>query len=65
VFGAQRTTGIGMVSGGRTVGAVDQTPDRVFDEVVGRSQSVHRRYGQWRFGSDQAELFGRIIRVHL
>jgi hypothetical protein len=54
-----------MVSGGWTVGAVDRTPDRVFDEVVGRWQSVHRRYGQWRFSSDQAELFGRIIRVHL
>jgi hypothetical protein len=54
-----------MVSGGRTVGAVDRTRDRVFDEVMGRWQSVDRRHGQWRFSSDQAELFGRIIRVHL
>jgi hypothetical protein len=46
----------------RAVGAVD----RVFDELVGRWQSVHRRYGQRRFSSDhQAELLGRIVRVHL
>jgi hypothetical protein len=50
----------------RTVGAVDRTRDRVFDELVGRWQSVHRRYGQRRFSSDhQAELLGRIVRVHL
>ena len=38
----------------------------VFDELVGRWQSVHRRYGQRRCSSDhQAELLGRIVRVHL
>jgi hypothetical protein len=46
--------------------AVDGTRDRVFDELVGRWQSVHRRYGQWRLTlCHQAELFGRIVRVHL
>ena len=35
----------------RTVGAVDRTRDRVFDELVGGWQSVHRRYGQRRFSS--------------
>jgi hypothetical protein len=29
-------------------GAVDRTRDRVFDELVGRRQGVHRRYGQLR-----------------
>jgi hypothetical protein len=49
----------------RTVGAVDRTRDRVFDDLVGRWPSVHRRYGQRRFRScHQAELFGRIVRVH-
>lgn len=33
---------------------------------MGRWQSVHRRWGQRRFSScHQAELFGRIVRVHL
>jgi hypothetical protein len=53
-------------SSSRTVGAVDRTRDRVFDELVGRWQSVHQRSGQRRFSSDhQAELLGRIVRVHL
>jgi hypothetical protein len=56
----------GIVASMHSLRAVDGTRDRVFDELVGRWQSVHRRYGQRQFSSDhQAELFGRIVRVHL